>query len=172
MSGVKRWALTTRYRLMRIRLGLGGVIPKDGEMKREELSSNDKLRKQLLGNDYARKHADRNRRIEAKGSHRSPLPAGSKPRPAQSKPRGEDNSEDDGGRSSLGKSKMGAVKRPHQPSARLDESDAVEGSTDSPRPKRASNYLDEVLADRSRKKHKKIEKKKQINVTQNTTSHP
>ncbi|KAL2047742.1 hypothetical protein N7G274_000784 [Stereocaulon virgatum] len=160
-------------------LGLGGVIPKDGEVKRHALSSNDKLRKQLLGNGYTEKHADRNRRIQAKDSHRSPLPAGSKQRPAQAKPRVEDDSEDDRGRSSLGKSKMGAVKRPDQPSARSDENKAVDaevltddGPTNSPRPlKRASDYIDEVLADRSRKKHKKNKKKKQIEVTQKTTSH-
>jgi hypothetical protein len=158
---------------MSLRLGLGGVIPKDGEVKRDTLSSNDKLRKQLLGSDYAKKHADRKRRAEAKDSHRSPLTAGSKPRPAQPKPRVEDDSEDDGGRSSLGKSKMGAFKRPHHPNARSNENDAldaedpkVDGPTGSPRPpKRASNYLDEVLADRSRKKHKKSKKKKQIEVT-------
>ena len=151
-----------------VRLGIGAVAPKDEEVKREKLSSNDKLREQLLGRDHARKHADGKRKREDNEPYSKPLPIGSKPRPTPSKQQAEEDSEDDGGRSSLGKSRNATPKKPFQQSIGPGEDDAaesevrkVDGQAGSPRPpKRASNYLDEVLADRSRKKHKKRKKRK------------
>ena len=161
------------------RLGMGAVVPKDEEVKREKLSSNDKLREQLLGRNHARKHPDGKRKREDNEPHSKPLLIGGKPRPTPSKQQAEEDSEDDGGRSSLGKSKNATPKKPIQQSIDPAEDDAaeskvpkVDGQAGSPRPpKRPSNYLDEVLADRSRKKHKKSKKRKsQIGVDEKVNS--
>ncbi|KAK0508578.1 hypothetical protein JMJ35_008854 [Cladonia borealis] len=142
-------------------LGLGGTIPKDGEAKMEATSI-DKLRKQLLGKDHAKRHADGKGREAQNRSKSGPLHVGSKPHTMR---REDDDSEDDEGRSSLGKSKhrvhkmeegvdTGVISLMQSDNAMLDQ------PVSPPRPsKRASNYLDEVLADRSRKKQKSKRKK-------------
>ena len=85
----------------------------------------------------------------------------------------DDGSEDNEGRSSLGKSKH----RVHSVEATVDtgvtslrRSDNVmlDQPVNPPRPsKRASNYLDEVLADRSRKKQKSKRKKQKATAESN-----
>ena len=143
-------------------------------MKREQLSSNDKLRKQLLGSDYARKHKNGDRRNGEQIVKSNPFPTGSKPCPTPSKQYAEDDSDDDRGRSSLGKSKQRATKNRVQQSINPDENDLAkpdktekDGLLESRPPKRSSNYLDEVLADRSRKKHKKSKKQKKGQIEAN-----
>ena len=127
-----------------------------------EATSIDKLRKQLLGKDYARKHADGKAREEQKNPKLGPSHVGIKPHTIR---REDDDSEDDGGRSSLWKSKRFV----HKTEEGVDTSEIFLRQSDNalldqlanpPRPsKRASNYLDEVLADRSRKKQKSKRKK-------------
>ena len=127
-----------------------------------EATSNDKLRKQLLGKDYAKKRADGNGREEQKRSKSGPLHVGSKP---HTTPREDDGSEDNEGRSSLGKSKH----RVYRMEGVVETGVTLLGTSDNamldqpvnpPRPaKRANNYLDEVLANRSRKKQKSKRKK-------------
>ncbi|KAL8809971.1 MAG: hypothetical protein Q9223_005069 [Gallowayella weberi] len=154
-------------------LGLGAKVPedlKDGDLKRQKLSSNDVLRRQLLGKDHARLP---NKGGHAQGNQRTaggPLPIGSKPRPPSSKRRAEDESSsgDEGGRSSLGKEKQ-------KKSVEIVESVETEGvdidatnNEESPRQwvkaakssKKANNYLDEVLSQRKEKKPKKKKKRK------------
>ncbi|KAL8687699.1 MAG: hypothetical protein Q9224_005078, partial [Gallowayella concinna] len=90
-------------------LGLGATIPTDfkyGDVKRQKMSSNDLLRRQLLGKDHARLqsrsgHGQGGQRIVERS-----LLIGSKPRPIPVKRKGEEESSgDEGGRSSLGKKK-------------------------------------------------------------------
>ena len=127
-----------------------------------EATSIDKLRKQLLGKDYAKNHADGKGREEQNRSKSGPLHVGSKPHAMR---REDGDSEDNDGRSSLGKSKHRVPKMEEG----VDTGVIVLSQTDNamldlpvspPRPaKRANNYLDEVLADRSRKKQKSKRKK-------------
>ena len=89
------------------------------------------------------------------------VPLGSKPRPIVSKTP-EEEEDDEEGRSGLGKSK---TKRPisveiaDEKLGAVDEKE-LDGKDDgSSRPiKRGSTYLDEVLAEKQRKKHKKKRK--------------
>ena len=133
--------------------------------------SNDKLRKQLLGKDYAKKHADGKGREEQKKSKSGPLHVGSKPHTIR---REDDGSEDNEGRSSLGKSKHRVYRMEEGVDTGvtfLKQSDnaVLDQPVSPPRPsKRASNYLDEVLADRSRKKHKSKRKKQKATAESNS----
>ncbi|KAL8852966.1 MAG: hypothetical protein Q9221_002216 [Calogaya cf. arnoldii] len=151
-------------------LGLGAKIPedlKDWDLKRQKLSSNDQLRRQLLGKDHAK--------LRVKGGHERPahrdagppLLVGSKPRPAPAKRGlGDNSSDDEGGRASLGRKK---VKRPAEAiEPEKDESleDAVnveeprnERQDTLKRSKKANNYLDEILSQKKQKKHKSKKKK-------------
>ncbi len=127
-----------------------------------EAVSNDKLRKQLLGKDYAKKHTDGKGREEQYKSKSGPLHVGSKPHTMR---REDDTSEDDEGRSSLGKSKYRVCKMDEGVYTgvnflRQSDNAMVDQPVNPLRPsKRANNYLDEVLADRSQKKQKSKRKK-------------
>ena len=129
-----------------------------------EPAANDKLRKQLLGKDYAKKHTDRKGREEQSKPKSGLLHIGRKPHTVR---REDDDSEDNEGRSALGKSKhrvnrmeeavdTGVISLTKSDNAMLDQ--PVNPSRSS---KRARNYLDEVLADRSRKKQKSKRKKQE-----------
>ncbi|KAI9875421.1 MAG: hypothetical protein M1830_008482 [Pleopsidium flavum] len=150
-------------------LGLGAPLPKDipdGDRRRQELSSNDKLRKQLLGKDFPKLQATVEKRKAGPGERQ----AFARPRPIPVKRQFEEDDEDDeGGRSSLGKSKRQTVK-----DGSADGGGEVDDET---RPfgivkssptrngggrKSASNYLDEVLAEKSRKKKRNKKQKKEI----------
>lgn len=149
-------------------MGFGASLPKDSEVKRDRLSSNDKLREQLLGKGFAKKQkkCDRSRAEQVS----TPIAIGSKPRPVNKKRAAESDSEDDGGRSSLGKSrkkgKHSHIKSAVEPiedttvETTKPEDDGSIGSRPA-KSKKASNYLDEVLADRSLQKRKKSKKKKE-----------
>lgn len=147
-------------------MGVGATVPKDGEVKREELSSNDKLRRQLLGKDYEKKLGKGKREREQAKSR--PLQAGSKARPASSKHSVGEDSEDEPGRSALGKPRKNHPKKPLvKPDGDTGEDASLLPDTYTGPPaehrsseKRNINYLDEVLEDRSHKKHKKSKKKK------------
>ena len=149
------------------RLGLGAPLPadvKDGDARRQELTSNDKLRRQLLGKDFQRiqgKGLNGNRSTPASGL------AGSKPLPPPTKRELKSDDEEEAGRSSLGKSKRKRVVSRREAADGEDDGDVkatfggAAETPDNPRPpKKASNYLDEVLAERSRKKQKKKNKKR------------
>jgi len=140
-------------------------LPKDGEVRREELSSNEKLRKQLLGKDYAKKQKSGTKYAESNGS--GPLQVGSKPKPRSISTEGaaDLDSDDDGGRSSLGKSVRSTHTRPVSETAgdakgEIKQTDGHSSEAEPPPLKRPSSYLDEVLAERSLKKRKKSKKSK------------
>lgn len=135
-----------------------------------EPAANDKLRKQLLGRDYEKKHTDRKGREEQSKPKTGPSYVASKPHTIS---REDEDSEDNEGRSSLGKSKhradrmeeagdTGVISLMQSDNAMLDQ------PVNPPRPsKRANNYLDEVLADRSRKKQKSKRKKQKATAETN-----
>lgn len=144
---------------------MGATVPKDGKGRREELSSNDKLRKQLLGKDHEKKMGKRKR--EDGQVRLGSVLIGSKPRPTPSERQVEEDSEDEPGRSALGKSRhISKEKLAHQSMVGTEDATRQlkepeqEPLAELSRPhKRTSNYLDEVLADRSRRKHKKANRK-------------
>ncbi|KAK2810400.1 hypothetical protein FQN50_002889 [Emmonsiellopsis sp. PD_5] len=133
------------------KLGLGAPLPKsqaDGSANRTELSSNEKLRKQLMGKNYKKfaANAQNTGRPVAEKKHQPP-PA------SRVEPESDDEEE---GRSSLGKNKR---KRP----MREDKNTAVEGEDDAENAEFTSNsrtsqrkkpvsYLDELLSQRLKKK--------------------
>ena len=138
-----------------------------------EATSIDKLRKQLLGKDYARKHADGKAREEQKYPRSGPSHVGSKSHTIR---REDDDNEDDEGRSSLWKSKHRVHKREEgvdtsETFLTQSENAMLDQPATPPRPsKRASNYLDEVLADRSRKKQKSKRKKQKAIAESSSTA--
>ncbi|KAK2734868.1 hypothetical protein FQN57_001431 [Myotisia sp. PD_48] len=119
-------------------LGLGAPIPKneaDGSIRRTELSSNDKLKKHLLGKNF--------RKFE---TTKPGSPATRSRQPAQASTSGRnaemvDDSDEDEGRSSLGKS--------------LNKGNSKPTDAYSTKVKRHGSYLDEVLSQKKRKKEKK-----------------
>ncbi|KAL8898567.1 MAG: hypothetical protein Q9207_006635 [Kuettlingeria erythrocarpa] len=147
-------------------LGLGAKVPddfNDGDLKRQKLTTNDLLRRQLLGKDHAK--------VQSKGAHRqagqsdagAALPVGSKPRPASMKRKADESSDDEGGRSSLGKRK--ARKQVSNEKDGVEGLEIVEEAIDHQdtwrqRPEaversgKATSYLDEVLSRKKKKKHK------------------
>ncbi|KAL9043773.1 MAG: hypothetical protein Q9214_003048 [Letrouitia sp. 1 TL-2023] len=165
--------LSQPFELMGQRIGLGAKIPeniKDGDLQRQKLSANDELRNQLLGRDHAKIQ------VKVKGGRDSmggivpssgPLMAGSKPRPESLKhPIQEESEEEEGGRSSLGK-----TRKNKQAQVKLEEdTDAVgaeglnvgqeEPAVTANTHKRSNRYLDEVLARRERNKKKKKKRSK------------
>ena len=158
------YLLTRSYRL-----GLGAPLPKDvkdGDFKRQELSSNDRLRKQLLGKDFAKLYGAT---VGAWKGRLGGANLGSKPRPMTTSKVDVEEEDDEEGRSTLGKSKA-KKKIPIQQGPENLEDDSKEvndhmeaSNADPSRPsKRVSSYLDEVLAEKHRKKQKK--KKKHANA--------
>ena len=134
---------------------MGAKIPKDGEVKREELSSNEKLRRQLLGKDYAKSQGNSARCEEESMQGSSSF--GSKPRPTSTKREAESDS-DEGGRSSLVKSRQG--RKQNQVRSDNEFNEGVEFAKSEEAPKNASSYLDEVLADRKLQSQRRSEKKR------------
>lgn len=128
---------------------------KDGDFNRLELASNHKLRRQLLGSDSSKRLAKSKQDDESIAGQMS---LGSKPQPAWQRALVDDE-QDEGGRSSLGKSKRkreGDNQEPEQ-----GEIDDDGGTHIRPtKPKRTTNYLDEMLAEKQRKKEKKLKRKK------------
>lgn len=152
---------------------MGAKVPEDGELKRQKLTSDDLLRRQLLGKDYAKKLRDKDGHRQ--GDHRSvgaTLLVGSKPRPALGKRKADGSSDEEGGRSSLGKKKkhhehtktgkdrdaeaeVGEEAMDHE-DIRRERLEAAKQS------KKPTNYLDEVLSRKSEKKHKSKKKRKEL----------
>ena len=125
------------------------------------MSSNDKLRKQLLGKDLAKLYGKSQSRTETK----TPFSVGSKPRPPLKRPAAEDEDEDEAGRSSIGKKTP--KKRMTTSESLNTEKDAVQmqqpedaetlkGLKQSKQP---ASYLDQVLTEKEKKKRKKKHRK-------------
>ncbi|KAL4932271.1 DUF3245 domain-containing protein [Aspergillus undulatus] len=175
-------------------LGLGAPLPSkaaDGSWNRTELDSNDALRRQLLGRNYkkvmAEKEKARQQKIAENGSSGSSMKssgkgagAGNHQRSSGGGGRGVDDDEDDddeGRAASIGKKASSRKKKVEgnietTPAAqtetnngelRDEDNEAGEGSktaTSQQRPKpkgrkKATSFLDEVLAERSKKRKKR-----------------
>jgi len=152
--------------LLSASLGLGAPLPKDvkeGDARRQELSSNDRLRKQLLGKEFAKLYGKGGK--GEKGGFGS-VPVGSKPRPVDRPKVVPEQDEEEEGRSSLGRTK----RRPHDEKVEAEDLGSDGGDVDRrsvtnkkepSRPsKRTASYLDEVLAEKQRKKQRKKQKNK------------
>ncbi|EFR04329.1 hypothetical protein MGYG_07338 [Nannizzia gypsea CBS 118893] len=123
------------------KLGLGAPLPQkeaDGSIKRTELSSNDKLRKHLLGKNFQKAEASRLKNASTRTKQAGPAPS--------HKNEIIEESDEEDGRSALGKGKKGK---------KADSQPPISSGTDSGRKKRTSSYLDEVLSQRKAKKGRK-----------------
>ncbi len=134
-------------------MGLGASLPKEGEIKRLKIDTDEKLRRQILGKDY-KKLQSSGTRLGVGSSSALVGHVGVKPRPTVAMQEA-DGSEDEGGRSSLGKLKR---RKLHQQIGEIQAETVTSIKTRSPQ--KAANYLDEVLAERSRKRIKKSRKVK------------
>ncbi|KLJ08911.1 hypothetical protein EMPG_15659 [Blastomyces silverae] len=172
------------------KLGLGAPLPKsqqDGSSNRTELSSNEKLRKQLLGKNYKK----------FLGTPSGPVVAGSRPLPDTTKQqqrqhhqraKESDDDDEDEGRSSLGRNKRKrvgvgvergdeattatatatATRTVTEPAAGNpddnggDKHTSDDGSAQrNTQRKKTVSYLDEVLMERSKKRKKNKSKKQE-----------
>ncbi|KAI5303527.1 hypothetical protein KEM56_007459 [Ascosphaera pollenicola] len=126
------------------KLGLGAPVPSkeaDYTARRSELSSNEKLRQQLMGKNYKKAMA-------AVKSHSQQNP-GKGPSSNKATAANEDDEDDDDepSRSSLGK-------RRKQTAVEKDVASGPDSVPASSRVRRGGSYLDEVLAQRAKKKKK------------------
>ncbi|KAL8861532.1 MAG: hypothetical protein Q9178_002056 [Gyalolechia marmorata] len=155
-------------------LGLGAKPEdvKDWDLKKQRMSSNDLLRRQLLGNNHAKSRLKGGHEWMDRRDGGPPLPVGSKPRPTPvNRALENDSSDDGGGRASLGRKKRKKPAGPIEPQKDEQiEADAM--NNEEPRnerqdpmeySKRANNYLDEVLSQRRQKKQKTKKEKKENN---------
>jgi hypothetical protein len=147
------------------RLGVGAPLPQkaaDGSWNRSELDSNDKLRKQLLGKNYDRvMKAAAEQKAAAKAAA---LPVAST---SETKADEDDDDEEDGRSAMLARQKnkrkggaggvhpAAAAAAVAAPDANNDDESAPKGPVRSKGRKKATSYLDELLAERAKKRKKK-----------------
>lgn len=136
------------------------------------MSSNDELRRQLLGKNYAKLRGTSGHDRMQHRDAGSPLAVGSKPRPTPVKRGLEgDSSDEEGGRASLGRKK---VKKPAEvietnnddefEAEAKDKKDLRSGREEPLKnTRRANNYLDEVLSLKKEKQRKSKRKKAKMN---------
>ncbi|KAL8934895.1 MAG: hypothetical protein Q9211_004990 [Gyalolechia sp. 1 TL-2023] len=137
-------------------LGLGAKPPdevKRGDPNRQRLTTNDTLRRQLLGKDRARLLSKADPRQGEQRGARGIVPKGSMPRPpaTKQKPEPESSGDEEGGRSSLGKRKHGrADEHKGGNEADAESTGQYEHRCEWQKPTKhsrvAGNYLDEVLS--------------------------
>lgn len=150
-----------------IRLGLGAPLPQntpDGSWKRSELTSNEKLRKQLLGKNY--------KKAAKENTPSSKKPAGSNAASSASVagltiPADDEDDEEEGRTSQIGKKRKKLGKAdPELSETNTSLDNAGDGSEELPSTKKtapsvargkkkATSFLDEVLAERSKKRKKR-----------------
>lgn len=155
------------------RLGIGAPLPQkaaDGSWNRTELSSNDQLRKQLLGKNYDRIMKASQKQSASLKDAAAAAPPTKTTAPAAAEDLDEDD--DDEGRAALvgkkrkfepvqGKKKKNKVTVEENPSRDQDVDDAELVVTAAPKQtpakgrKKATSYLDEILAQRSKKRKNK-----------------
>ncbi|KAJ6080007.1 hypothetical protein N7467_009760 [Penicillium canescens] len=158
-------------------LGIGAPLPQkaaDGSWNRTELDSNDKLRKQLLGKNYDRvMKAAAAQKAAVAGSTTTSASASGNNASASGTGAGDEDDEDDDedGRSAMiGKKKnmrgVGAgagVGRGQKKKKKAEQKAEEESAPSEPAPaparskgrKKATSYLDELLAERAKKRKKR-----------------
>ena len=149
-----------RESLTQSSLGIGAPLPQkaaDGSWNRSDLDSNDKLRKQLLGKNYDRvMKAAAEEKAAAKA-------AAAKPVQAQPETTVDESDEEDGRAAMLSKQRKRKGAPAVHPAVAAAEAEAEaekEKSDDAKGParksrKKATSYLDELLAERSKKRKKR-----------------
>ncbi|MCJ1429100.1 hypothetical protein MMC29_007013 [Sticta canariensis] len=150
-------------------LGLGASISKEVEIKRQKEKTDDILRRQLLGRDYKKLQANRSSDGTKSGFGVRQVRVKSLPTPLK---RPVDESDDEGGRSSLGRSKRSKLDKELQNGkmeAAGTKGEAIDSNTTtaltaSQVREKSGNYLDEVLANKSLKKSKKKKRKTRHSV--------
>lgn len=127
------------------RAGVGYVIPRDGDDARQVKTSTEKLRKQMLGKSVRNMKAG----LERKGHLRTVT------HPSKMAAQEDEGSEEEAGRSAVGKKRgstiSGALKYEHKASDPRCKESSDETSRSVKRP---GSYLDEVMAERSKKRKK------------------
>ena len=139
------------------RAGLGAKPTAEEEKEAMVVRSDEKLRIQLMGKDW--------KRSKRSGAGKPMLSVGSKPRPAPRKLETELSSEDEAGRTSLGKAKaaIAEAKLVVDDDAADDTKLSLRAKVSRPASKaKVAHYLDEVLAQKEQKKARK----KQIKALQ------
>ncbi|KAJ5731076.1 uncharacterized protein N7483_005584 [Penicillium malachiteum] len=147
-------------------LGIGAPLPEkaaDGSWNRTELGSNDKLRKQLLGKNY-------DRFMKAAAANKAQLKTTPATQATTSNTQDNDSEDDEEGRTAtIGQKKRNVM--PKKVKAVVNSEDQekdVQGEQDASTPnevpvrqapskgrKKATSYLDELLAERAKKRKKK-----------------
>jgi hypothetical protein len=160
-------AFTNRVFADHKRLGPGFPIPEDGEPppgvhKRPSLAVDEQLRKQMLGKN-AKRVGSRLTATDGRGKFTGNVPT--KPRPAITNRSTESDEED--GRSSLGRTKRGRLEqaRTMEAEENLDEEgeqapvlevvETLKTPMAAKMKRKPGSYLDEILFERSKKKQKK-----------------
>ncbi|KAJ5659138.1 hypothetical protein N7507_005589 [Penicillium longicatenatum] len=152
-------------------LGVGAPLPEkaaDGSWNRTELSSNDKLRKQLLGKNYDRfMKAEAEKKAAAKASTAAAQAA--KTAAAAANQQDEESDDDEEGRlASIGRNKRKAAPLKAKTKVVNGEDKGSQDEQDVPSAKevpvrqaplkgkkKATSYLDELLAERAKKRKKR-----------------
>ncbi|KAI5289290.1 hypothetical protein KEM54_004113 [Ascosphaera aggregata] len=134
------------------KLGLGAPVPSpnaDAITKRTELSSNEKLRQQLMGKNYKKVLAQAKFNQHAKSSAEGTISTSKGTCINDGRDHDDDDDDDEPSRTSLGKKKRQKVQEdvPVAPDSASNQSRASR--------RRGTSYLDEVLAQRAKKKTKK-----------------
>ncbi|KAJ5329134.1 Protein of unknown function DUF3245 [Penicillium brevicompactum] len=138
-------------------LGVGAPLPQkaaDGSWNRSDLDSNDKLRKQLLGKNY-------DRVMKAAAEEKAAAKAASaKPVVESTEEKEEEYDEEDGRAAMLSKQRKRKGAPGVHPAVLAAEAEAeAAGAGDAKGPrkgrKKATSYLDELLAERSKKRKKR-----------------
>ncbi|KAI9828939.1 MAG: hypothetical protein M1819_006438 [Sarea resinae] len=155
-------------------LGLGAPLPKEfveGDSNRRELSSNDKLRRKLLGKRSLNPQLKPGGLQNSVGAHRPVTKAANTDPVRRDDDDDDDDDDEEAGRSSLGKSKrrkvetdLGGTEEPddiaRSGKIALDGFAAHDKKLSKP-----TNYLDQLLAEKSSKKKKKHKKNKAPEVS-------
>ncbi|KAJ9259763.1 hypothetical protein DTO212C5_8566 [Paecilomyces variotii] len=148
------------------KLGLGAPLPKateDGSWNRTELSSNDKLRQQLMGKGFAKAMAAKQRQLQQNINRRPEQgKAGAKSSARTEDDGGDDDDDEEEGRSALGNKKRKVAATVVEDGANNEIAESKESSASTPgaesgrgkKKKKTGSYLDEVLSQRSKKKKK------------------
>jgi hypothetical protein len=148
------------------RLGPGFPIPEDGEAppgtgKRPSLVADEQLRKQMLGKN-AKRAGSRPTTTDGRGRYTGNVPP--KPRPAITDRSSESDEED--GRSSLGRTKRGKLQQTRvadveknideegEQAPVLEVAETLKTPVAAKTKRKSGSYLDEILSARSKKKQK------------------
>ena len=151
------------------RLGLGAPLPQNTDgLNRSELVSdaNEKLRKQLLGRNYKRvlKEKEKEKETRAGSSNANGLPSADKASSTENNQGGYEDEDEEGRTSLIGRKDGGRKNKagsgsgqpgPSAPGEDVEQANNVSKAAPTARKKKATSFLDEVLAERSKRRKKR-----------------